>query len=287
MRWKRAKKSENVEDRRGASPATKATLFGGGAIAVIVAIVAQFIGIDPSKAQAFVKAFSKGKSAPVQSAPANLTPAEKEAGDFCAHVLGDTEETWRQLFSEMGKTYQEPSLVLFRDRVDTNCGQQGSNVGPFYCPGDSKLYIDLTFYKTLADRLGAQGDFAQAYVIAHEVGHHVQKLLGDSAKIQGARRRMSETEGNKLLVGLELQADYYAGVWAHHAKKRGLLEPGDLEEAINAAFAVGDDTLQKNATGTVRPESFTHGTSEQRMQWFQRGYRSGDPEGGFVLTRGR
>jgi uncharacterized protein len=191
-------------------------------------------------------------------------------------ILGSTEDVWRQQFQQAGSQYREPVLVLFRQRVNSACGITGSAVGPFYCPGDSKLYIDLSFFQEMKNRLGAQGDFAQAYVIAHEVGHHVQNLLGVSSKIQNAQRGKSQIEANQLSVKLELQADCLAGIWAHYAQNDKIkLEVGDLEEAINAAAAVGDDRLQEQASGAVRPERFTHGTSEQRMEWFKRGYASG------------
>jgi hypothetical protein len=209
-----------------------------------------------------------------------IDPAQQKAADFVSRVLGDTEDVWVQVFRQNGMEYEKPTLVLFSGEVESACGFASAASGPFYCPADAKLYIDLAFYDELASKYGAPGDFAQAYVIAHEVGHHVQSLLGTSSQVHQLQQRSSKEDGNDLSVRLELQADYYAGVWAHYAQQRGVLEPGDVEEGLRAAAAVGDDTLQRQARGYVVPESFTHGTSEQRARWFRKGLQSGD------MTRG-
>lgn len=241
-------------------------LIGGGGIGgVIIALLVIFLGGDPS-------AVSTG-GGPQQAGPP-LAEGD-EASEFVAHVLGSTEQVWNEVFpSQAGQPYREPSLVLFTQATQSACGVGQSAMGPFYCPLDNSVYIDLAFYRDLRDRFGAPGDFAQAYVIAHEVGHHVQTLLGISEEVHAARQRLPETRGNELSVRQELQADCFAGVWAHHARE--LLEPGDAEEALNAAAAIGDDNLQRQQGGRVQPESFTHGTSEQRMEWFRRGMESGD-----------
>ena len=277
MRSARARRSDNVEDRRGSRP-KKAALFGGGGLVIV--LVAMLFGVDPSKL-AFLQSLLSGTGGEVVAADgggAYRGTAEEEAlAEFVRRVLGSTEDVWNELLpAQAGTDYREPTLVLFTDSVQSACGVQGAAVGPFYCPADSKLYIDLSFYETLRRQLGAGGDFAQAYVIAHEVGHHVQNLLGTSRRVAAQERRLPEVEANDLSVRLELQADFYAGVWAHHASRAGLLEPGDIEEALNAAAAIGDDTLQRRAGGAVRPESFTHGTSEQRARWFRKGLETGD-----------
>ena len=212
----------------------------------------------------------------VQQGPAHKPPADDKMAAFVSTVLADTEDVWKQQFSAGGSAYREPKLVLFRGATATACGAGQAAMGPFYCPGDQKVYIDLGFYETMKTRLGAPGDFAQAYVIAHEIGHHVQNLMGITDKVDGMRQRVSEAQGNALSVRLELQADCFAGVWAHHAQRsRQILEQGDVEEALNAASQIGDDTLQRKSQGTVVPESFTHGTSAQRVGWFRRGLQSG------------
>jgi predicted metalloprotease len=222
-----------------------------------------------------------GESAGSPASDQPIPAEEAELADFVSVVLADTEDTWQALFQDMGKRYQEPRLVLFSGAVKSACGFAKSATGPFYCPADQQVYIDLSFYRDLRERHHAPGDFAQAYVIAHEVGHHVQNLLGISHKVQSLRDRVSDEEYNLLSVRLELQADFYAGVWAHHANRsRHILEVGDIEEGLNAASAIGDDRLQMEAQGYVTPESFTHGTSEQRVQWFRRGLKSGDPAEG-------
>lgn len=276
MRWNRSRASENVEDRRGQGGG--GGKFVGRSIGlgtVAIAVIAMLLGVDPS----IVLNLAGGLNPPnaqTQSAPP--PPADDEAARFVSHVLGDTEDTWRMLFAKSGKTYQDPKLVLFSGSTNTACGLGQSASGPFYCPSDSKVYIDLVFFKELGSRFGAPGDFAQAYVIGHEVGHHVQNLLGISDQVQTERQRSNSTRANQLSVKLELQADCFAGVWAHHADRtRQVLEAGDIDEGLNAATAIGDDRLQKQSQGHVVPDSFTHGSSAQRMRWFKRGIESGDP----------
>jgi hypothetical protein len=269
MRWRDLRKSENVEDRRG-MPVSRG-LVGGGIGTVILVLIALYFGVDPS-----LILNMGGSQSNVQPGPP-LQRGQDELADFVSAVLGDTEETWHGLFGKMGKTYSEPRLVLFSGAVESACGFAQAAMGPFYCPGDHKVYIDLSFYRDLKERFHAPGDFAQAYVIAHEVGHHVQTLVGISQKIQAARQRLGEAEFNKLLVRQELQADCLAGVWAHHAERtRQVLEQGDIEEALQAAASIGDDRLQRQTRGYVTPDSFTHGTSEQRVRWFRRGIESGE-----------
>ncbi|HEU4335341.1 MAG TPA: neutral zinc metallopeptidase [Candidatus Eisenbacteria bacterium] len=279
MRWKGRRTSENVEDRRGGGMG-RVAIGGGGAIVVV--ILALLFGVDPNALfQQLGETGPSGEVAP----PAN--PAEEELKEFVAVVLAETESVWREEFRRRGRTYEEPTLVLFTNRVESACGSASAASGPFYCPGDRRLYIDLGFYETLRERLGAPGDFAQAYVVAHEVGHHVQNLLGISDRVHEARSRTSEAEYNRLSVRLELQADFLAGVWAHHTQKNEqLLEEGDIEEALAAASAIGDDRLQMESRGTIVPDSFTHGTSEQRMRWFMLGYRTGDLERGDTFAAG-
>jgi hypothetical protein len=269
MRWRDLRKSENVEDRRG-MPVSRG-LVGGGIGTVILVLIALYFGVDPSLI------LNMGGSQSNVQPGQPLQRGQDELADFVSAVLGDTEETWHGLFGKMGKTYSEPRLVLFSGAVESACGFGQAAMGPFYCPGDHKVYIDLSFYRDLKERFHAPGDFAQAYVIAHEVGHHVQTLVGISQKIQAARQRLGEAEFNKLLVRQELQADCLAGVWAHHAERtRQVLEQGDIEEALQAAASIGDDRLQRQTRGYVTPDSFTHGTSEQRVRWFRRGIESGE-----------
>jgi hypothetical protein len=269
MRWTMGRRSDNVEDRRGSSVPLVA---GGGIGSIILVLVALYFGIDPS-----VVLQSEPPPAATQQAPAASSRGGDEIRDFVAVVLGDTEDTWRALFRRMNREYTDPKLVLFSGSVQSACGMAGAAVGPFYCPGDHKLYLDTTFFRDLRSRFGAPGDFAQAYVIAHEVGHHVQTLLGISDRVQNARRSGDRAQANALSVRLELQADCFAGVWAHHAEKtRHILEEGDLEEALGAATAIGDDRLQRQSQGRVVPESFTHGSSAQRVRWFQRGFEGGE-----------
>ncbi len=282
MKWEGNRQSENVEDRRDASGGRGSGLPGGrglGIGTIVIALVGGWIfGINP---MTILGVLSGGDGAIVQQqAPATRPPADDPMARFVSTVLADTEDVWKQQFSQGGATYQEPRLVLFRGTTPTACGTGQSAMGPFYCPGDRKVYIDLAFYETLRDRLGAPGDFAQAYVIAHEVGHHVQNLLGITAKMDQARERVSRVEYNALSVRLELQADCLAGVWAHHAQRsRQILERGDVEEAMNAAAHIGDDALQRAGGGAVVPESFTHGTSAQRQRWFDKGLRDGSVKG--------
>ncbi|MBN8490566.1 MAG: neutral zinc metallopeptidase [Burkholderiales bacterium] len=281
MKWEGNRQSDHVEDRRGAGG------FGGGGMGpriggrgiglgtIVIALLAGWIfGINPLT---LLGALSGGGMAPsAQQAPAQRPPANDEVAAFVSTVLASTEDVWAQQFRAAGGAYQPPGLVLFRGATRTACGQGQSAMGPFYCPADQKVYIDLGFFETLDKRLGAPGDFAQAYVVAHEVGHHVQRLLGITAKVDGMRGRVPEAQMNALSVRLELQADCLAGVWAHHSQKaKGWLEPGDIEEGLNAASRIGDDTLQRQSQGVVVPESFTHGTSAQRMNWFKRGLDSG------------
>lgn len=285
MDWKGRRQSNNVEDQRN-SPLSAG--MGGGAallfrlipfllgskIGRIILVIgalgvagAHFLGID---------VMGLSSSAQTQRPTQTLSPQDQELTEFVAVVLADTEDTWRTQFQKMGKVYQEPTLVLFKNRVTSACGLGQAAMGPFYCPGDNKLYIDLSFYQEMKTKMGAPGDFAQAYVIAHEVGHHVQTLLGISNKVRQAQQKKSPTEANTLSVKLELQADCFAGIWGHFAdRERSMLQEGDIEEALTAAAAIGDDHLQQQANGTVRPESFTHGTSKQRVEWFNRGFHSG------------
>jgi predicted metalloprotease len=271
MRWRGRRGSSNVEDRRRMGGPVMA---GGGLGMIALIVIVALMGGDPT-------ALLQDMTQQVPGGGATPTAEEDELAQFVSVVLADTEDVWRELFARRGMTYQEPTLVIFTGRVNSACGLAGAAVGPFYCPADRKLYIDLSFYEQMRRQLGAPGDFAQAYVIAHEVGHHVQNLLGASDKLHSARGRVSETEYNRMSVRLELQADFYAGVWAHHAQRmRNVLETGDIEEALNAASAIGDDKLQRQSTGTVRPDSFTHGTSAQRVRWFRHGFETGDPAAG-------
>ena len=252
--------------------------MGIGAIVVVV-LAAWFFGVDPGTLLGMLPEMDAPGASSGQVAPDPRGAPTDDGGRFAAVILASTEDVWSSIFRQSRATYQPPRLVLFEDRVDTACGLAGSAAGPFYCPGDQKLYIDLGFFRVLGSQLGADGDFARAYVIAHEVGHHVQNLQGTMRQLDAARRSMSQTQYNALSVRVELQADCYAGVWARHAQQaRDWLEPGDIEQGLNAAAAVGDDRLQKRAQGTVVPESFTHGTSAQRAQWFRTGLDSGDPQ---------
>lgn len=268
MQWF-GKGSNNMEDGRGGGGGKVAI---GGGIGIIIVIIGLFLGKD------FTGLVNQLPITSEQTEVKQGVPANDAQAQFVSGVLESTELVWEQQFNELGLQYQQPRLRLFTEGVQTACGGASSAVGPFYCPGDSKVYIDLSFFEELKNRFGAAGDFAQAYVIAHEVGHHVQNLLGTSEKVQNARRNLSEREYNKLSVMLELQADFYAGLWAHHAQnlKDFRLDAGDLEEALTAANAIGDDKLQKQATGEVVPDSFTHGTSAQRMYWFKKGFQTGD-----------
>lgn len=269
MLWRGRKGSSNVEDRRGMS--TGGMVTGGGVVGIVIYLLVAFLGGDTSQVQ--LPQFSQPGS--------QLTAAEQAADDtmanFVSVVLAETEDVWTTILRPYNIDYSKPTLVLFRDRVESGCGTAGSSSGPFYCPADQKLYIDLSFYEELRQRFHASGDFAMAYVIAHEIGHHVQNILGTSDKMNKLRNQLSEKEYNTFSVKLELQADYFAGVWAHHAdKKNHIVEDGDIDEALNAASAVGDDNIQKQSQGYIVPDAFTHGTSAQRKQWFLKGYKYGD-----------
>jgi predicted metalloprotease len=278
MQWRGRRGSTNVEDRRGTGGGKK--LVGGGIGGIIIVIIVTLLGGNPADMLSSIT--NPGSDTTV---PYEQTAQEKELSEFVSVVLADTEGVWTELFKQEGLDYEEPTLVLYTQSVQSACGEAGSSVGPFYCPGDHKLYIDLSFYDELRQKFQAPGDFAMAYVIAHEVGHHVQTLLGTTEKIMPLRQKLNETEFNKYLVRFELQADYMAGVWAHHAQGMGLLEEGDLEEALIAASAVGDDSIQKKGQGYVVPESFTHGTSAQRKQWFYKGFQSGSLEAGDTFNQ--
>ncbi len=272
MKWRSGRRSANVEDRRGQRPRGRGLKLGGGATIVVI-VVSLFLGADPVQMLNMLGGLDAGSGNATQNS--KPVPKNDEQAQFISVVLADTEDVWNKLFSQGGEKYREPGLVLFTGRVSSACGTQSSATGPFYCPGDSKVYIDLSFYRQLA-QMGGAGDFARAYVIGHEVGHHVQNLLGTSAAIQKKRRSGSRTEANALSVLQELQADCFAGVWAYHAEKdRNLLEQGDVEEGLAAAAAIGDDALQKGAGRSVRPESFTHGSSAQRVKWLKRGMLEG------------
>jgi predicted metalloprotease len=271
LRWRGRKQSAHVEDRRGGRAGQA---FAGGGIGILLLVgVGLFLGVDPSMLMQVVQ--TQQQTAPAPST--ENTELEDEQSQFVAVVLADTEDTWNAVFRKAGRDYREPSLVLFSGSVRSACGFAQAAMGPFYCPADQKVYIDLSFYSDLQNRFRAPGDFAQAYVIAHEVGHHVQTLLGISEQVQRQQAQLSKAEANQLSVRQELQADCLAGIWAHHADRtRALLEEGDIEEGLNAASAIGDDRLQKQSQGYVTPESFTHGSSAQRVKWFKRGYASGD-----------
>jgi predicted metalloprotease len=245
---------------------------------LVIALIIWLLGGNPL---AFLNmAQRQGQQGPpgqMQQGPDQEGPEEKERREFIQVVLADTEDVWGQLFANNGHRYQAPTLVLFREGVQSGCGMASSSTGPFYCPADQKVYLDLGFFDELADRFGAKGDFARAYVVAHEIGHHVQFLLGTSEKVQAAQQQVDEREARQLSVMLELQADFYAGVWAHHAQKmKNILEPGDIEEALNCASQIGDDRIQKQARGYVQPDSFTHGSAAQRAKWFKKGFETGD-----------
>ena len=278
MRWKDGRRSDNVEDRRRVTPGR---MVGGSGLGIIViALIAMFFGVDPSQLLQILNQTGLNQTAQEEPSSRSTQPRpDDELADFVAVVLADTEDVWTTMFQKMNETYQKPKLVLFSGAVQSACGFAQAATGPFYCPADYKVYIDLSFYQDLRDRFNAPGDFAQAYVIAHEVGHHVQKLLGILDEVHQARNQVSEVESNKLLVRLELQADCLAGIWAFHAQKmRNILEEGDIEEALNAASSIGDDRIQKQSRGYVTPDSFTHGSSAQRVRWFSTGFKSGKPD---------
>jgi uncharacterized protein len=270
MRWRGERQSTNIEDRRGLSAGKVAV--GGGLGTVVILVLALLFGINP---QTLLEQVPNSPASDVRSSrPVNSQ--EEELKQFTSVVLAKSEDVWTDVFRQNGRQYREPTLVLFTDQVRSACGIAGAAVGPFYCPGDEKVYIDLSFYEQLRRRFNSPGDFAQAYVIAHEVGHHVQKLLGISDRVDAMQRRVSEVEANQLSVRLELQADFFAGVFARYVQNQGVLEAGDIDEALRAASAVGDDNIQRQTTGYVVPDSFTHGTSEQRLRWFKKGYETGD-----------
>lgn len=280
MRWKGRRGSQNVEDRRGVSGGTIAG--GVGISGIIIALIITFLGGDPSQVLQQIQVDSSAGGAPVE-----ISAEEQELAEFVSVVLADTEDVWEKTFQEMGMTYRPPKLVLFSGQVQSACGFASAASGPFYCPGDEKVYIDLSFCEVLERRFGAQGDFAIAYVIAHEVGHHVQNLLGILGEVQTQQQRMNQTDANAMTVKLELQADFLSGYWAHHAQRMfDILETGDLEEALRAASAVGDDAIQMKTQGRVVPDDFTHGTSQQRMSWFRRGFETGDLNQGDTFKRG-
>jgi predicted metalloprotease len=273
MRWQMGRRSSNVEDRRGMGGRGIAGLGGGGLI--ILVAIALLTGTNPL--ELLQQIAPTGSMVDPSTSSGDFSAAEQELADFSSVVLADTEDTWRVLFEQMGRTYQEPSLVLYTGYVESACGFAQAAVGPFYCPGDQKVYLDLSFFEELRARFGAPGDFAQAYVIAHEIGHHVQRLLGIMDQVEEVRGRASEAQANDISVRLELQADFLAGVWAYHAQQaRQVLEEGDIEEALNAASQIGDDRLQMETQGYVVPDAFTHGTAAQRSRWFLRGYQTGD-----------
>lgn len=274
MKWMGRRESGNMEDRRSVSGGKVA--LGGGVIGIVILLINAFMGGDSSQILNGLQEQMQQQGQQTEAAP--LSAEDEQMGKFVSTVLADTEDVWKQIFQENGMTYEEPKLVLFRGSVQTACGGASSASGPFYCPGDRKVYMDLAFFEELKNRFGAEGgDFAIAYVIAHEIGHHVQTLLGTSAKMREDQQGMSEKQANRLSVALELQADFYAGLWTHYNEKNNqILEPGDIEEALSAANAVGDDAIQKKTQGQVYPDSFTHGSSEQRMYWFNRGFKSGD-----------
>lgn len=272
MKWRRARRSSNVEDRRGLSGGGAKLGLGGLLVLIVVGL---FMGRDLGEMLGLVAQLDGGAPS---GAPATQ-PTQDEAAEFIAAILGETEDVWSALFAQQGASHQTPRLVLFTDRVASACGSADAAVGPFYCPGDRKVYIDLSFFAEMERRLGGGGEFAEAYVIAHEVGHHVQTLTGVSQRIHEARRRGENVQGDGgLLVRQELQADCYAGVWAHHAQRRhDWLEPGEIEQALRTASAIGDDTLQRQTRGVIVPDSFSHGTAEQRVRWFRAGFEHGDP----------
>jgi predicted metalloprotease len=271
MQWFGRRESDNFEDV-GSGGRGRGFALGGGIIGIIAAAIYFFTGIDPSQV------LNQGQQGSTDQQQEQVdSPHKKEQKQFIRVVQADTEDVWTKLFNDMGKTYTKPKLISFEQGVTTGCGEASSASGPFYCPADKRVYIDVSFFDELSNKFGAAGDFAQAYVIAHEIGHHVQDLLGLSAKMEQARQQLSESEYNKLSVKLELQADFYAGIWAHYEQQmKNVLDPGDIEEALNAAHQIGDDRLQKEYQGEVRPDSFTHGTSAQRMYWFKKGFETGD-----------
>ena len=274
MKWIGRRQSDNMDDRRGMSGGGK-TLIGGGVIGIVILLLNAFGGENGQMIGNILEQ-TQGQAAPTEERA--LTPEEIKEGEFVKTLLADNEDIWTKIFEENNLTFEAPKMVLFSGQVQTACGGASSASGPFYCPGDKTIYMDMTFFEELRTKFGAEGgDFAVAYVLAHEFGHHIQTILGTSGKVRQLQESRSETEGNKLSVALELQADFYAGLWTHYNEKQNaVLDPGDIEEALSAANAVGDDAIQKKMQGQVVPDSFTHGTSEQRMYWFNRGFKSGD-----------
>ena len=278
MRWQGRRESDNVEDRRGQSGSPMGGGGGfrlpsgkGGIVLLIIVLVAGYYGVDLTGMQTGEPVSQQ------QTTQRSISPQDEEAAKFTKVILADTEDTWGAIFKDMGRQYPQPKLVMYRGATRTACGTGQSVMGPFYCPADSTVYIDLSFYDEMRNKLGAGGDFAQGYVIAHEVGHHVQKLLGIESKVRQLQQNASQAEANRLSVKMELQADCFAGVWGYNMQKQDYMETGDLQEALNAAEAIGDDRLQQQSQGRVVPDSFTHGTSQQRYTWFKRGFDSGDP----------
>jgi predicted metalloprotease len=279
MQWMGRRESSNAEE--GSSGGGGRMALGGGIVGIIGFVIYMFTGVNPTE---MLQGQTDGSGQGTEQVNTKLTQSQNDEQKFARVVLADTEDTWNELFRNMGQTYKEPTIHFFEEGVETSgCGFAGSATGPFYCPGDEKVFLDLSFFTELEQRFGAAGDFARAYVIAHEVGHHVQNLLGVSDKMDRARQQLSEEEYNKLSVKLELQADFYAGVWAYYQNKKGLLDAGDIDEALNAANAIGDDRLTQ---GRVSPDSFTHGTSQQRMSWFKKGFETGDVRQGNTFESG-
>ncbi|MDZ7264998.1 MAG: zinc metallopeptidase [candidate division KSB1 bacterium] len=280
MRWLGRRQSTNIEDRRGAVPRR---VVGGGCGTIVIILIVWLLGGNPLELLNNMSSSDQGSISNYQA-----TEEENQLAQFVAVVLGDTEDVWSTIFRQEGSSYREPKLVLYTEAVQSACGYSSAATGPFYCPADEKLYIDLSFCQELQQRFKAPGDFALAYVIAHEVGHHVQNLMGINDRVMAMRNRVSQREFNQIMVRLELQADFFAGVWAHHAQKmKNILEEGDIEEALNAASAVGDDRIQKRTQGYVVPDAFTHGTSEQRMRWFAKGFKTGDIRQGDTFSAER
>ena len=277
MRWRDEKQSDNIEDRRGTSISRGAKIGGVGVLGIVaIVLIGMFLGVDPS---VILQAVSGIQSPSVSVRQDGQPAAHDDQRDFVAVVLGETEDVWHDAFQKMGRTYQPPKLVLFSGAVESACGMAGSAMGPFYCPSDQKVYLDLSFFEDLRSRFGVSGDFARAYVIAHEVGHHVQTLVGISQKVRELQSQAGSVEKNKFSVMMELQADCFSGVWAHQAdKNRHILEAGDIEEGLNAASAIGDDRIQRRSKGRVVPDAFTHGSSDQRVSWFKRGLEHGTIE---------
>lgn len=283
MRWQGRRTSDNLEDRRGISG--KQVAVGGGIGGILIAILFALLGGNPDDVSQILQPAGMESTAGVNRP---LSEEEKQEGEFVGVILAETEDVWNQIFRQAGRSYREPKLVLFSGQISSACGFAGASSGPFYCPGDEKVYIDLSFFKQMQAQLGARGDFALAYVIAHEVGHHVQNQLGITEQVMAQQGQVEEVEFNRLMVRLELQADFLAGVWAHHAQRTAdILEQGDIEEGINAAAAVGDDRIMKQTQGYIVPDAFTHGTSEQRVRWFTKGFQTGDINQGDTFNASR